>query len=151
MRTLLLLSVFAVSCGATAIDVARGTLTTAAVATVAADQAFGTAYGIASEAARKSSTTQQEKDWKMTDWDKAADDMEHAQALARASLVTAEVAVDGFERTGDAGYWDEAIACVAESLRRIAHVLEERGLHIPAALAKVLTLSEGLTCAASVR
>lgn len=140
------LFVFMIGCGASAAEIARGTLLTAGVATTQADQTFGTAYAVASEAARASSTTQAEKDAKMEAWDKAADEFERAHKVATTSLVAAEVALDGFERTGEAGYYDEAIACAAETLRGIAKVLEERGLHIPAALAKVLTLSEGLTC-----
>lgn len=147
MRSVLVLPlVFVVGC-ATALDAARGTLATSAHAVVQADQAFGTAYAVASENARNASLTQEDKDEKMIDWTKAADAMEKVLDLARASLVAAEVALDGFERTGEQGYYDEAIACVAETLRGIAKVLEERGLKIPAALAKVLTLSAGLMCA----
>jgi len=152
MRWALPLALVAVvGCGASAVEVARGTLATSAVAATQADQVFGTAYAAASEAARASSTTQAEKDQKMLAWDTAADEFEAAHKAATASMLAAETALDGFERTGEAGYYDEAIACAAETLRGIAKVLEERGLHIPAALAKVLTLSEGLTCAESVR
>jgi hypothetical protein len=145
------LFVFVVGCGATAVEAARGTLTTAAYATVQADRLFADAYEIQANYARDSSSTQAEKDAKMADWTKAADEMERALSAAQASLVAAEVALDGFERTGEAGYWDEALACTAATLRDMAKVLEERGLKIPAALAKVLTMSEGLTCAGGSR
>jgi hypothetical protein len=135
-------------CGASAIEIGRATLTTAAYATTQADKLFADAYELAADQARASSSTQEEKDAKMVDWTEAADTFERVYAAATAALVAAEVALDGYERTKDAGYWDEAIACTAESLRDLAKVLEERGLKIPAALAKVLTLSEGLTCAA---
>jgi hypothetical protein len=136
-----------VGCGASAVEVARATLTTAAHATVQADRLFADAYEVQADHARATSTTQAEKDQKMVDWAAAADEMENALNAARASLVAAEVAIDGFERTGEAGYWDEALACAAATLRDMAKVLVERGLKIPAALAKVLSLSEGLTCA----
>jgi hypothetical protein len=149
MRALVfpLFLVLAAGCGASAVEIARGTLTTAAHATVQADRLFADAYEIYADNARATSTTQEEKDAKMADWTAAADEFERVLNAARASLVAAEVAIDGFERTGEAGYWDEALACAMQTLRDIAKVLEERGLHIPAALAKVLTLSEGLTCA----
>jgi len=143
--------VVAVGCGATAVEVARGTLTTAAVAAMQSDRLFADAYEIQANYARDSSSTQVEKDQKTAGWTEAADKFERYYAAATASLVAAEVAIDGFERTGDAGYWEEALACAAQTLRDIADVLKERGLHIPAALAKVLSLSEGLTCAGAVR
>jgi hypothetical protein len=151
LRSLLVLPlVFIVGC-AGAVDAARATLTTAAHATVQADHLFADAYEVQADHARATSTTQEEKDAKMADWTTAADEFERVLNAARASLVAAEIAIDGFERTGDAGYWDEALACAAATLRDIAKVLEERGLKIPAALAKVLMLSEGLTCAGGLR
>jgi len=151
MKTLLLLSVLAVGCGASAVEVARGTLTTAAVAATQADHLFADAYEIHADHARDSSSTQAEKDQKMAGWTEAADKFERYYAAATASLVAAEVALDGFERTGEAGYWDQALACAAQTMRDMARVLEERGLKIPAALAKVLSLSKGLTCAGGLR
>lgn len=151
MKAIPLLLVLSVGCGTTAVEVARGTLATAATATVQADHLFADAYEVYSDNARANSTTQAEKDEKMRDWTEAADQMEAALKVAYASLAAAEVALDGFERTGEASYYDEAIACAAQTLRDIAAVLKERGLHIPAALAKVLTLSEGLTCAGGLR
>lgn len=148
---LLLVLTTATACGATAVEVARETITTATHATVKADQVFASAYEVYSDNARASSATQAEKDQKMEAWDRAADEMERAQTAARASLVAAETVLDGFERTGDASYWDEALACIAATLRDVAKVLDERGLKIPAALAKVLTLSEGLTCAGNLK
>jgi hypothetical protein len=148
---LLLLSVLAVGCGATTVEVARGTLTTAAVAATQADRLFADAYEVEANYARDSSSTQAEKDQKMAGWTLAADKFERYYAAATASLVAAEVALDGFERTGETSYWDEALACAAATLRDMARVLEERGLKIPPALAKVLSLSEGLTCAEKPR
>lgn len=151
MRAALALSLMLVGCGASAVEVARATLTTAAHAAVQADKLFADAYEIYADNARATSSTQAEKDAKMVDWTKAADEFERVLNAARASLVAAEVAIDGFERTGEAGYWDEALACATATLRDMAQVLEERGLKIPAALAKVLSLSEGLTCAGGLR
>jgi len=152
MRSFLALPlVFIVGCGASAVEVARGTLTTAATATVQADKLFADAYQIHADHARDTSISQEDKDQKMIDWTKAADAMEKALTAARASLVAAEVALDGFERTGEAGYYEEAMACAAQTLREMAKVLEERGLKIPAALAKILSLSEGLTCAGGLK
>ena len=152
MRWSLLFALVAVvGCGASAVEVARGTLTTAATATVQADKLFADAYEVHADNARASSSTQVEKDAKMADWTQAAAEMERALRAVQASLVAAEVALDGFERTGEAGYYEEAIACAAETLRQMARVLEERGLKTPPALAKVLALSKGLVCAESVR
>jgi len=150
-RALPLLLILSVGCGASAVEAARDTLVTAAHAAVQADHLFADAYEIAANAARDSSSTQAEKDQKTTPWIKAADEFERYHAAAIAALVAAEVALDDFERTGEAGCWDEALACAAATLRDMAAVLEERGLKIPAALAKVLTLSEGLTCAEDLK
>jgi hypothetical protein len=150
-RTLVLPFILAAGCAGSVTDVARTTLTTAAYATVQSDKSFSEAYELASTAARESSTTQAEKDAKMVDWEAAADKLEAALRVSHAALVAAEVALDGYERTKDAGHWDEALGCVAESLREAMAVLEERGLKIPAALAKVLALSEGLTCSGGLQ
>ena len=147
MRWLILALPLAVGCGASGVEIARASLTTSAHALVQADHAFGDAYQAASEAARDSSATQEEKDQKMVAWEAAADEFESVYHDAATALVTAEVALDGYATAGDAGSWDEALACAAASMRRMAKVLEERGLRIPAALAKVLALSEGLYCA----
>ena len=129
-----------------AIDTARTTLTTAAYATVQVDKIFADAYEIAADAARNSSTTQAEKDAKMALWTSAANRMEGVLNEARRELTVAELGIDAWETTGESGSWDEALACVAQALRRAADVLEERGVKIPSALAKVLSVSRGLVC-----
>jgi predicted Rossmann fold nucleotide-binding protein DprA/Smf involved in DNA uptake len=150
VRVLPLVAALAWGC-VSSIDAARATLTTAAYATVHADQVFADAYEVFSDNARATSTTQAEKDAKMVGWDAAANKLEAVVGATYAALAAAEVALDGYEHTDEAGRWEEALACVAATLRDVAKVLEERGLKIPAALAKVLTLSEGLTCAGGVR
>jgi hypothetical protein len=136
------------ACVPSATEVARTTLTTTAYAAVTADKVFAESYRIASEAAREASSTQEEKDAKMADWDEAADEVEFLVNGLYAALATAEISLDAYEQTKDSSAWDEALACLAEKLRTLERVLRERGIAIPAALAKVLTVSEGLTCAA---
>lgn len=156
VRTLSL--VCALACGCCAgVDAARATLTTTAYATVQADRLFADAYEVYSDNARATSSTQAEKDLKMVDWDAAAEKVEPLISDLYAGLAIAELALDAIENSdgpppgtgpGLGGEnFDETIACLAVKLREVAKVLDERRLKIPAALAKVLALSEGLTCA----
>jgi len=154
------LIVFTACCGVSATDVARSTIRTAAIASVQADRAFGSAYEIASTEARDTSTTQAEKDAKMVEWEAAADKFEKAYSATTAALAVGEVALDGVEQTGNPGqhesrtgrhdYWDEALACVGMKLSEIADILKSRGIHIPAALAKILDLTKNLVCSKSL-
>lgn len=142
----IILVALTVGCGASAQDIARATLTTTAYAVVAADRGFAESYRIASEEARAGSSTQEEKDARMAEWDRAADEVEYLVGGLYASLAGSEIALDAWVETDDSGSWDEALACLAEKLRTLERVLTKRGVTIPAALAKVLALGEGLVC-----
>jgi hypothetical protein len=135
-----------IGCGATQLEIGRATLTTAAYARVTSDRVFADAYQLASEEARRDSTTQVEKDAKMVEWEEAADEFERAISLVDAALTVGEIALDGLEQTGDPGHWDEALACVAVKLKEIADVLDDRNIGIPAPLAKILALTKDLVC-----
>ncbi len=147
MRLALLVALpLVVGCGASAQDAARLTLTTTAYGAVHADKAFGDAYELASDAARDANDTQEGKDADMADWDRAADAMERVIAEVYSALATAEIALDAWEQTADAESWNGALACLAERLRELSRVLEEREVNIPAPLAKALTFTGDLAC-----
>jgi hypothetical protein len=134
------------ACGASGVDVARGTLTTAALATVQADKAFADAYQIASTEARADSDDWEARDATMGAWDDAADRVETIIDGLYSGFLAAEVALDSYAKTDAVEHWTDAIGCLAEQLRELEKVLREREVNAPAPLAKVLSATEGLEC-----
>jgi len=140
---LLALVALSAACGASGPDIARGTLTVTAHAVVESDRLFADAYTIADDAAREASPTQAEKDARMASWEAAADAAGKTLERVYAGLAAAEVAIDVWEHTDDATDWTQALACIAEDLRDLRRVLEERGIRVPEAIGAALSFESG--------
>lgn len=122
-------------CGATARDIARQTVLTAASAVNAVDRVEAVAYREASARALEGSSTLAEYRERM----EPHDGLEAGLRGARSAVEAAEAAVDAWA-AGEGERWLGMVACVVVGLARLVELLEVAELPIPEQLTAGLGL-----------